>query len=144
MNTKILFAAVLIVSVTLSGCVPRGDTVRIEFNGSFDVTESGFHMEGYLTTEGGIPDQDSYRDITARFYTRNGRLLHEEALGDLGADEQLNVTVSLSEVPHYVIFESPDFWQESMGVEYYERTDSGYTVSHATSPSELPENTTVG
>lgn len=145
MNGRILLILSVMITMPLAGCgyVPEGDTVHINFHGSFDTTESGIHINGDLVAERRAAEQDVYRNVTINLFAENGTLLYQEELGDLKARVgRLNVSIKSEFVPRYITFESLDFWNEQMTVDYYEKVDEGYAVYEATSRSELPEKRT--
>jgi hypothetical protein len=140
MRQKMFFFATLAIFVSLAGCgyVPQGEEVHIGYRGTLDTSASDFRMEGNLTAGGGNSDRSVYRDVTVKLYSAEDELLHSESLGDMSTDKNLAMTVSIETIPHYVIFDSPDFWQEPMQVEYYVRMEDDYGVEYATDRGELP------
>lgn len=96
-------------------------------------------MDGFVSTGGGIPDHDRYRDVRVLLYAANGTLLDSKLLGYLPANHgSRNISINTSANPKYIIFQSPDFWTGQMQVEYSVRTDDGYRIEYATSENELP------
>lgn len=145
MNTWMPIIYFSIFKLLLAGCayVPSGDEANIGFTGSLDTSSSSFSMEGNITVGGGIPDRQTYRDVTVNLYSKDGKLLLSKKLGNLQVDVgRLDVSITIQSVPRYVIIESPDFWQEAMQVEYYVRMDSNYSVEYASARDELPVETT--
>lgn len=131
----------LISAVLLSGCAtfPRGEEVQINYYGSINSSDDGFRMNGELLAEGGIPEQDTFHDVTVALYSQNGVQLYSEELGSLKANQgNISISISISEIPHYVVFDSDDFWKERIEVEYYERQDGEYRIREVTSKAELP------
>lgn len=138
---RVTVAIIACIFVFTPGCgyVPRGDEIHVGFDGSFDVSESEFKMEGTLHTGGGAPEQDRFRDVTVKLYTKDGSLIYSENLGDWQVrQKRLNVSIETDKVPHYVVIESEDFWDEKVQVEYFVRKDSDYAIEYASSKSELP------
>jgi hypothetical protein len=77
--------------------------------------------------------------VSVNLYSANGTPIASEVLGDLPANHgSRNVSITTSQTPKYVVFESPDFWTTDMQVEYYVRVDGEYRVEYATSESDLP------
>lgn len=111
----------LVINVVTAGCVRTepGVGVSFEFEGSVNPAPSGFGMKGYVEVDGGIPPQETYRDVTVCLYSSNGTLQDRERLGDLTAAEQLNVSASKSYTPHYIIIDSTDLDKPNIGSEYY-------------------------
>lgn len=128
MNKNALMIATVIIVSSLSGCfVEPGREVSLEFDGHSKVSDGEFNMTGQVRLSGGIPTKDVYRDIHLELYAENGSLLYKDKLGTLhNRSERLDVSVSLSKVPYYVIFDSQDFWDANSGVPYYVRSESGY------------------
>lgn len=145
MNTRMPIIYCSIFMLLIAGCayVPSGDEVNVGFTGSLNASSSSFSMEGNITVGGGIPDRQTYRDMTVNLFSEDGDLLLTKKLGNLRTDAgRLDVSIAIQSVPHYVIIESPDFWQEPMQVEYYVRMDSNYSVEYATARDELPAEIT--
>ena len=123
----VMFIAVMILS-SLSGCYTEpGQGVSLEVDGHPMVSEEGFTMDGQLRLSGGIPSQESYQAIRIELNAQNGSLMYKENLGTLhNQSDRLKVSISLSTVPYYVIFDSPDIWDGETGVPYYVRSETGY------------------
>ena len=138
----VLFVSVLLIT-PLSGCyVEPGSGTSLEVDGHPNASETGFSWEGQVRLSGGIPTEEVYEDIHVEFYAENGSLIYKERLGTLhNRSERLNVSVSLSVVPYYVVFDSQDIWDGDMGVPYYVRSKTGhqgYQIHYASDRSELP------
>lgn len=132
----------VVLTVPLAGCVPQGESVSITYHGSINATDTQFTMEGFLSSGGGIPDRDRYRNVRVTLYSINGTVISSQSLGNLPANYgSRNVSITTSRIPQYVVFESPDFWTEQMQVEYYVNADGEYRIEYATARSELPVET---
>lgn len=139
-------AAVLMTVIALSsfsGCyVEPGTGGSLAYDGTLEVSDGEFTMQGDLEFEGGRMPQDEYENITLELYAENGTLLYKEHLGTIhDKSDKLDVSVSLSTVPHYVIFDSPDIWDGQTGVDYYVRSpgaEGGYEFKDTANRSELP------
>lgn len=150
--SKLYRVAVFIVisCVLLAGCfyLPQGDEVNITFpsddsneTSPISVTETGIEVKGFLIAGGGPPDRDIYRDISVRLYAENGKLLCVERVGDWNlSNGTKNVSFQYTNVPHYIVIYSEDFWNEPMTVEYFEydaKTEE-FLPHEAASEDELP------
>lgn len=144
MKSEMILAAALVAMLLLAGCAyfPQGEEVNLGFRGTLNASASGFQMEGNLSTGGGIPDREVYRDVTIILYSAEGVVIHRENLGDMRTDRRFAISIAIDTIPHYVVFDSPDFWQDSMQVEYYVKMDSKYGVEYATEREDLPSKTT--
>lgn len=132
--------AFLVVFVLLAGCVPAGNGITISFNGNMNTSESGFNMDGVLVAQGGIPDQDTYSNVSVVLYSNNSTIIKEKPIGDLASEGRINVSINASESPQYIVFNSPEFWQGNNQVEYYVRNNGRYGIKYAETESELPGN----
>lgn len=129
---------VLVGSAVLAGCVPRGDTVHVNYHGSIN-SSSHFYMNGYLASEGGSPEKDVFNNVTIQLYSAEGDLIRSVELGDLRSDHgRLNVSISTETMPKHVIFRSRDFWTEPMSVPYFTREDGEYVYHEATRRDGMP------
>lgn len=143
MNKKILLWSFLLLSASLSGCFinpPTGGSLF--FDGNMTTSNGEFNMNGELFYTGGLPTQDTYDNLSLELYTEDGTLIRKEPLGSLDAKNgTINISVSSSNIPEYVIFDSPDIWDGRTSVRYYVRsnsTDSSYIVNSTVDRSELP------
>lgn len=140
--TKIC-ACILLLSTIIAGCstVPKGEEVEVVYIGSINASGDSFQMNGYLSSGGGVAEQERFRTVTVQLYAENGDLLCEREIGSLQADAgRLNVSVAANVVPQYVLITSPDFWDEQVEVNYFQRKPNGesYDREDVTSESELP------
>jgi len=132
----------LILLTALSGCfIETGGVPNVAYNGNVSENGSEFSMDGYVEITGNNRE-DTYENISLELYDRNGSLIYEENLGTIDRrNESLPVSVSLSTIPEYVIFNSPDVWDGNAQVAYYVRSQSsstGYRWEDASSKDELP------
>lgn len=142
MSKPLIFAAVVIMAMS-SGCFIEGTKGgSITYDGNFNISNNEFEMNGDVRFSGTNPPQERYESITLELYTEDGTLLVEEELGTLdGPSDKLPVSVSSSTIPYYIIFDSPDIWDGTTGVDYYQRSQEahqGYQLHTATSREELP------
>lgn len=140
---RLLIIVTLIAAVTLSGCfIEGGEGGTLDFEGNIDVSDAGFTMVGHLEFDGQALTRDTYRDISIELYDRNGTIQHKEHLGDLhNPNEELEVSISRSMIPYYIIIDSPDIWDEKTGVPFYVRADDrelGYELHRVNRRSDLP------
>lgn len=125
-------AIVVVLFISLiGGCmyVPNDpdDPVSVEFHGNFDVSESGFHMDGYVYTIGLKPDKPVVEDVYICLYDDNQSLIEAHRVGDINANSgNVTVTVTSEEIPAYVVPESPDFWSDSFRTRAYRLEDGEY------------------
>jgi hypothetical protein len=141
-RTELVVAGVMVVSL-FSGCyVEPGEGTAITFYGDFQVSEGEFTMNGSIGMTGGDPSQDEYEDLYLELYSENGTLLYEERIGTLrNLSDRIDVSVSLSTVPQYVILDSSDIWDGETGVDYWVRSKEahqGYQQKTVTERGELP------
>lgn len=139
--TKSVIAGLLLVTI-LAGCImtPRGSGAHVTYYGSFNESNN-FHMGGYLSSGGGIPDKDAFRSVSIQLYSEDGTLLCTSEVGRLIANQgRTNISISVTTVPHYILILSPDFWDEQTEVDYFRRNeDEGtYTAIGVTSRESLP------
>lgn len=143
MNNSVRAAVLgVVIAGILAGCVtvPKGEEVDIHYDGSINGANEEFRMDGYVSSGGGIPDQETYRNISIKLYSKDGTLLCEDDVGTLQAHDRRNVSVTADIVPEYVIITSPDFWDEQVEVDYFQRNPNreGYDREEATSKEDLP------
>lgn len=141
MKWNICIFVVVLFAVSLSACTyPTGDEVNISYYGEIDDGNGSFELTGYVSSGGGIGDQDQFKYITVYFLGENESVVDREYLGDVNATYgRLNVSVSTTADPHFIVFNSDDFWDENVWVEYLEYVDGEYATRRASSQSELPE-----
>lgn len=145
MKGNVIVCFTVILALPLSGCYTEPTTGgSLAYDGFFDISDGEFTMHGDLEFEGGLMPQDKYGNITLELYDENGTLLYKEHLGTIhNKSDKLNISVSISTIPHYVIFDSPDIWGGQIGVPYYVRSKTGYQgyqIHHTNNRSELPIN----
>lgn len=138
-----LLTVLLISGLFISaGCIRGnpGNYDDIYYTGSLKASDQGFSMNGSVSIGGGAAAHHVYRDVTLNLYTESGELIYSTELGELSQSEpSLPVSITHDKVPHYVTFESPDFWRDDVQVEYYKSNQNGeYVVFTATSKGDLP------
>jgi len=126
----------LSLTVLVAGC--NQPDAQMSFNGDMNTTQDGFRMDGKIIDSAG-PTQ-TFENVTIYFYTSDGELIKERNLGTYsGSSEQFMMTSD--EIPHYIIIDSPTFWElNTVDVDYYERSESysRYTVRTIRSRDEFP------
>jgi len=134
------YIIVVILVISLAACTtPQGDEVTVDFYGEINMTNGSTELEGYLSTGGGLGDQDKYDDVTVYFVAEDGSILDQKRLGDINATYgRLNVSVSTGVHPHFIVFHSDDFWDEKVLVTYREYVDGEWAHRRASSRSGLP------
>lgn len=139
MNRKLWIAGALVVAVSVAGCVPRGDTVTVDFDGEMNTQEGEFRMEGELTSQGGIPEQNVFESVTVSLYMADKTVICRAELGNLHTDYgRVNASLTAETIPHSVVFDSPDFWNEKTSIAFYVWTEGDYEWQSATSRNDLP------
>lgn len=134
---------IVLLLIVTAGCVRTepGRGGEVGFYGTMNATESGFVMDGQITLGGGIPKQDEFENVTVYLFTENGTLIRSHRAGTLTG--LLNVSLTTSRTPHYVVINSPDFWEEPrFSVRYYqfmeEKGPREYGIHYAYSRQDLP------
>lgn len=143
MRKRQIALALVLASAPLSGCfIEPGEGTMLIFHGDIGLSDGEFEMEGYVSFDAGIPSKDVYRDVSLELYAANESLVYKEDLGDIhNGTQRVNTSVTHSPPPEYVIFDSPDFWDDDTATEYYVRSEEayrGYQVKVATESSDLP------
>lgn len=132
---------IVIISLSLAGCT-IGDgpyqQPEITFEGTINVTENGFSMNGEITN---LEDEPTpFENVTVALYSANNELIREVDAGAL--DRRTDISITAVEVPEYVIISSPEFWKrDDISVDYFIRTRDGpgyYRTQTAHSRSDLP------
>jgi len=128
--------------LVFSGCVDLGlgPDPQMTYDGTLNVTEDGFEMEGGFYMATGHDQQ--YDNVTLYLYDANGSVINSKRLGAF--DDGLSVEMQSKQVPTYVIIDSPEFWDKGpLGVPYFERREgngTAYIGDLAGSRDELPLN----
>lgn len=128
-------------TLATAGCytTPAGDEVVVSFHGDINTTDNRTALNGEVSIGGRIPDRSEYRNITIYYLSENRSTTDSFEVGDIGeAPGNVNFSSSTSGRPAFIVINSPDFWQESMAVEYLEWEGEGYHIETATAESELP------
>jgi len=138
---KALPVLLVTLMIVLAGCgAEPGTGVHLEYDGYLEPTDPGFRMEGYIEVDGGLSPQDTFRDVTVCLYSEDEELLHSQDLGELHIDSEVNVSISRTTTPRYVIIDTTASDGEDIGTEYYELVGEenyyrGYLIG---SSEELP------
>jgi len=140
MKTYFFILIAIIAAVSLTACTtPQGDEVAVNYYGNINTSNDSTELNGDLLTERSAGDQDKFDDVTVYFVGENGSILAEERLGDINATYgSLNVSVSSGVRPHYIVFNSDDFWDEKVDVQYWEYVDGQFVTRRTASRSGLP------
>lgn len=136
-----MHACCLFILITAGCTYPSGDSIELNFYGSVNESDSTFRVDGELALEGGIPDKDVYTNVRVFLYRKDGTEICSKPLGNLNVSEGvLDVSVGSQLKPHFVVFDSADFWSEPSAVEYltYDETANEYIHGEATDEDELP------
>jgi hypothetical protein len=118
---KALPVLLVTLMIVLAGCgAEPGTGVTLEYEGYLEPADPGFRMEGYIEVDGGLSPQDTFRDVIVCLYSEDGELLHSQNLGELDIDSEVNVSISRTTTPRYVIIDTTALDGEDIGTEYYE------------------------
>lgn len=135
----------LATAIALSGCyLPRGEsvdaTVEIERKIPHDASNN-VSLYGDLGFYGGIPDRDTYQNVTIKLYDSSENVICVRNIGDVVVSEGLvNFSLVAPERPRYITVESTDFWTEDMSVGYYvfDRQEGTFQRESAAERDEMP------
>jgi len=112
----------------------------IEFDGRLTMADNQFQVDG--TIRNSPKSETEIGNISVYVYSDEGTLIKQHPIGALNS--KVNVSITVSSPPKYVIFDSPDFWSRS-GVEvlYYYKTSmydgqSNYQSEWVNSKSDFP------
>ncbi len=133
----------LLLITLVTGCAtyPAGEEVEVAYMGVPTSSDGTFQMDGRIAIGGGAPEQDTFKNVKIKLYTSNGTQLCGVTIGDLDSHSaRHNVSLRYNTVPEYVIITSPDFWDEKVSVNYFQRrSDSqNYTRISVSSKQDLP------
>ncbi|QCC52026.1 hypothetical protein [Halapricum salinum] len=157
MKQQLYLGLVAIVIVT-SGCQWYTSTstqgTSIEFEGSFNVSEGDFTIEGQIVNYAREGEQHSFEDLRVYLYSENETVLNSTRFDRLETRSP-RFSLSASKLPEHIIIYSDGFWQiDEFKVEYYSHTEMESSIPYdpdfATSKDELPVipdaeiNTTTG
>lgn len=135
-----LLTLLLVCITVLAGCpgVEPGPGSSVTFNGQLNVTDGTFRMDGEITEAAGTGGFHRFENVTVYLYTEDGERIVAEHVGLL--DARANVSITSERIPHYVIIDSPGFWEtRNVDVDYYERqSESQFTVYTVTDRDQLP------
>lgn len=137
-NQYISVLCLVLIGLSLSGCVITGPPPAITFSGELETAGNQLQMDGSIgDTTGTGPD--TYENVTIYFYSDQKKLIQLERVGDLTGRKE--VSVAVKPVPKYIVIDSEDFWEvKRISVMYMQRMENGnYSQSgQATSRDELP------
>lgn len=140
MTDRVIIIIMFLFLVGSAGCARTepGMGADVSFAGTMNATESGYTMDSQIAIGGGESERETYKNVSIYLYSENKSLLYLKQVGTLQG--LLNVSLSVSEAPYYVIISSPDFWADSaLEVAYYEKTSEGtYDVHYVSSKDDLP------
>ena len=113
----------------------------IEFDGRLTMADNQFQVDG--TIRNSPKSETEIGTSSVYMYSDEGTLIKQHPIGALNSKVDIAITVSAP--PKYVIFDSPDFWSRS-GVEvlYYYKTSmydgqSNYQSEWVNSKSDFPD-----
>lgn len=132
---------VLLLVGTTAGCmyVPNDpdEPVAVVFHGNLNTSSSGFHMDGYVYTNGPEPDKLVIEDLYICLYDESQSLIEAHPVGDIDATSG-NVSVALTSeaIPKYVVLESGDIWSNNFRTHGHLLNDERYITYDIHSESE--------
>lgn len=132
---------VLLLVGTTAGCmyVPNDldEPVAVVFHGDLNISSSGFHMDGYVYTNGPEPDKPVIEDLHICLYDESQSLIAAHAVGDIDSTSG-NVSVALTSetIPKYVVLESRDLWGDNFRTHGHLLKDGRYITYDIHSESE--------
>lgn len=114
----------------LAGCSTSATQHDAEFDGTIEVKDDQFVMDGNVSlTQGAAPDA-TFENVTVVLYNENKEVIRRVTVGNLSTtppplSQPINITSDT--IPTYVVIESPDFWQSDTDVytHGYEHPDDG-------------------
>ncbi|MFD1514162.1 hypothetical protein [Halomarina rubra] len=110
----------------------------IAYNGNFSTENGDFSLNGTISNNKIQSDPPTYHNVSVYLYSESGRLLGTTDVGTL--EYSANVSITTDERPHYIIIDTPDFWESSnVDVSYYKAEPTGeYTERGVTARADLP------
>lgn len=122
MNRRGVIVSILGTS-SIAGCIRTepGEYSAIDYDCEIEVIKTEFRMDGQLEEGGGAPAMEKFEDVKILLFSKSEESFLSKPLGDLSAGETLPVSVTSDRIPHYVVFDSPDFWGPNTEVTYFQR-----------------------
>lgn len=141
-NKNTIAVIFIIVSLSLSGCqlyTQSDDGPVLRYDGSLDIENGTFTMNGELIQTGRQPETPDIDDLTVYLYAKNKTLLGTYSMGSFA---NARVSIQTEYTPEYVIIYSTDFENYNhIEFEYYRLSNSqtvDYNVYTVGSRDELP------
>ncbi|WP_436932719.1 hypothetical protein [Halosimplex halobium] len=140
---KYLISVAVVASLVLiAGCLTNGSGGGVGITGNITATGEGFYLNGTVEHTG--MTDPTFEDVSVYLYTANGSVIRSEYLGTMD-ETGLEVRLRASQIPKYVIVDSPDIWADSgIGAYYYEYVEDSqapngiYAERGAGSREEFP------
>jgi len=135
-KTSLFIFALAVIVLLTAGCFQQAGSIK--FIGNMSVTNGTFTMEGEVVD--GTASNPTYRNVTVYLYTEDGELITQKQVGTFNGSSE-SFVVQSETVPHYIIINSPTFWERNdVGVFYYERSEAegGYASTGIRNQDELP------
>lgn len=89
----------------------RPASTEVTFYG--DIAWNGsFHMTGTLERASERANISTFEDVSVRLYDAEGTLLTHQCIGNLSETDSIDISFTSPVHPEYVIFHSPDFWND--------------------------------
>lgn len=140
--------ALLVVSI-MTGCGTAPSHHSIDFSGTIEVENEEFVMNGNISVSVGAESDTTFDKVSIVFYTSEKKVIQRVSIGTLSTRSPLQqpVNFTLSQIPAYVVIESPDFWRTdaTVYVEAYERPEDGrryYSYTRTSAQEKFPTDTT--
>lgn len=138
---KITPTLCLVVLLLTAGCVysDPGRGRDLSFSGTMRANGSEFTMKGTFGVSTDTSAIGSYPNVTVYLLSKEKNVIYEKDVGTL--DGTLNISIQTSNVPYYVVIDSPSFWtKDGIRVAYYTKMENGrYRTHFASSHEELPQ-----
>jgi len=134
------FAQLLLaLAVAVSGCGGPAANVSIEVD--INATEDRFQMSGNVEDQAVADEPIQFENVSVLLYDSDGALLNCTTVGTLQGESQ-QFTLTASQLPKYIIVNSPGFWEYDRGrvdIEYLElKEGSVYSPDSVANRVDLP------
>lgn len=140
-------AVVLLVVGSLAGCFTSANHHDVDFDGTIEVEQERFVMDGNVSVGIGAAPDATFQDVTVVLYDENKEEIRRVPVGKLSTTpppltQRINITTD--RIPEYVVIESPDFWEAdtTVYVSGYERPGDGgryEDYSRASASEKFPD-----
>lgn len=116
-RTGVLLAVV--VATILAGCSTSATHHDIDFDGTVEVKDNQFVMDGNVSLGIGAAPDATFENVTVVLYDENKEEIRRVPVGELSTtppplSQRINITTD--RIPEYVVIKSPDFWNSDTTV----------------------------